>query len=75
MKKTVLLALIVSVCCVNAGDTLHYTLDTLQSIARKNYPQTRQLFLSQESVSQAVKNVNSAWLPSSTAPWQLLPPP
>jgi outer membrane protein TolC len=63
MKKTVLLALIVSVCCVNAGDTLHYTLDTLQSIARKNYPQTRQLFLSQESVSQAVKNVNSAWLP------------
>jgi len=42
-----------------------YTLDSLQSMARHRYPQTRQLLFANMKSTEAMKNINSNWLPKS----------
>ena len=50
----------------NAQSNTTYTLDSLQSMARTRYPQTRQLLLANQKSTESIKIIESNWLPKAT---------
>jgi outer membrane protein TolC len=73
MKSVALLLFFSSVLCAQTQKQV-LILDTLQTIARINYPQTKQFSLIRQSGIEAVRNVNTNYLPkvslNATASYQ-----
>jgi len=66
-QRLLILSISLTLICspVTAQQVNSYTLDSLQSMARTRYPQARQLILVSLKEKEALKNINSNWLPKT----------
>jgi outer membrane protein TolC len=64
--KPVSIFLLISTALFSAESGAIYTLDSLHSLARQHYPQTRQLLLIAQNGTQAMRNVNTNFAPKVT---------
>ena len=64
--KPISILLLFSTVAFSTGSGAVYTLDSLHSLARQHYPQTRQLSLISQNGAIAIQNVNSNFIPKVT---------